>query len=69
MASRVGPTPVEMESGEREMISAAAELFRERLRARIGDGAMVVWFGDGIEIDLDPLAQRLQVTVPTNFFR
>lgn len=69
MASRVGPTPVDQESGERGMVSAAAELFRERLRARIGDGAMVVWFGDGIEIDLDPLAQRLQVTVPTNFFR
>ena len=70
MANRVGPTTIELQPGERvAVVSAATELFRERLRARIGDGAMVVWFGEGIEIDLDPLTQRLEVTVPTNFFR
>lgn len=43
--------------------------FRHRLMGTIGDGAMVVWFGEGIEFHADQSALNLTVVVPTNFFR
>lgn len=70
MASRVGPTPVDQGANKTViLISPVVEAFRERLSTRIGEGAMSVWFGEGIEIDIDPITRRLEITVPTNFFR
>lgn len=43
--------------------------FREHLMQAIGEGAMVVWFGEGIEFQVDLPGRNLTVLVPTNFFR
>ncbi len=44
-------------------------LFREELGKRIGDGAMAVWFGEGIEFIENTSDRSLTIIVPTSFFR
>jgi len=46
-----------------------ASLIRDELARQIGDGAMAVWFGEGIEFVEYPRQKQLTVVVPTNFFR
>lgn len=43
--------------------------FRNALAERIGDGAMSVWFGEGIRLATSVDDRVLFVIVPTNFFR
>lgn len=43
--------------------------FRRALSARIGDGPMSVWFGEGVRFELHEPAMALRVIVPTRFFR
>ena len=46
-----------------------ASLVRDELSRLIGDGAMAVWFGEGIEFVENDQLQQLTIIVPTNFFR
>lgn len=49
--------------------SGSPALVRDELARLIGDGAMAVWFGEGVEFFENPSARMLSVVVPTNFFR
>lgn len=51
------------------VISLDLVQLRQTLERSIGEGAMVVWFGEGIEFLADVDLRRLTVIVPTNFFR
>ncbi len=57
--------------GVAQLSSAAPALksFRDELAGRIGDGAMAVWFGEGIEFIENKSDRILTVIVPTGFFR
>ena len=57
--------------GVAQLSSAAPALksFRDELAGRIGDGAMAVWFGEGIEFIENTSDRILTVIVPTGFFR
>lgn len=43
--------------------------FRRTLLARIGEGPMSVWFGEGVRFVPAEVSADLRVIVPTNFFR
>lgn len=43
--------------------------FRHNLTARIGDGPMSVWFGEGVRFELSEPDGALRILVPTKFFR